>query len=69
VAVGQFTDCADGWAVGVSEVLHDRLGDLGVPVLGGLPIGHGVGQLTVPLGTEATLDTAAGTLTVSPAVR
>lgn len=69
VAVGQFTDCADDWAVSVAEVLADRLGDLGVPVLGGLPIGHGAGQLTVPVGVPATLDTAAGTLTVSPAVR
>lgn len=69
VAVGQFTDCADGWPVDVAEVLTDRLGDLGVPVLGGLPIGHGVGQLTVPVGTEAVLDADAGTLTVAPAVR
>ncbi|WP_091089927.1 S66 peptidase family protein [Micromonospora nigra] len=69
VAVGQFTDCADGWDVGVVDVLADRLGDLGVPVLGGLPIGHGVGQLTVPVGTDATLDATAGTLTVCPAVR
>jgi muramoyltetrapeptide carboxypeptidase len=69
VAVGQFTGCADGWSVGVADVLSERLGDLGVPVLGGLPIGHGVGQLTVPVGTDATLDTEAGTLTVSPAVR
>jgi muramoyltetrapeptide carboxypeptidase len=69
VAVGQFTNCADEWAVSVAEVLAERLGDLGVPVLGGLPIGHGVGQLTVPVGTPATLDATAGTLTVSPAVR
>ncbi|MDG4788950.1 LD-carboxypeptidase [Micromonospora sp. WMMD1102] len=69
VAVGQFTDCADGWAVGVADVLAERLGDLGVPVLGGLPVGHGVGQLTVPVGVPATLDADAGTLTVSPAVR
>ncbi|MEV6814651.1 LD-carboxypeptidase, partial [Micromonospora sp. NPDC051296] len=69
VAVGQFTDCADGWEVGVADVLTERLGDLGVPVLGGLPIGHGPGQLTVPVGTLATLDTDAGTLTVAPAVR
>ncbi|MFC6020603.1 LD-carboxypeptidase [Plantactinospora solaniradicis] len=69
VAVGQFTDCADNWAVGVAEVLAERLGDLGVPVLGGLPIGHGVGQLTVPVGVPATLDATAGTLTVSSAVR
>ncbi|WP_431925790.1 S66 peptidase family protein [Micromonospora wenchangensis] len=69
VAVGQFTDCADGWATTVVDVLTDRLGDLGVPVLGGLPIGHGPGQLTVPVGTSATLDATAGTLTVTPAVR
>ncbi|MEU7960130.1 S66 peptidase family protein [Micromonospora humida] len=69
VAVGQFTDCADGWATTVVDVLTDRLGDLGVPVLGGLPIGHGPGQLSVPVGTSATLDATAGTLTVTPAVR
>nr|WP_121161807.1 LD-carboxypeptidase [Micromonospora pisi] len=68
VAVGQFTNCADNWAVSVADVLADRLGDLGVPVLGGLPIGHGDGQLTVGVGTSATLDATAGTLTVSPAV-
>jgi muramoyltetrapeptide carboxypeptidase len=68
VAIGQFTDCADDWAVHVADVLADRLGDLGVPVLGGLPIGHGTGQITVPVGVPATLDASAGTLTVSPAV-
>ncbi|MCI4061929.1 LD-carboxypeptidase [Micromonospora sp. R77] len=69
VAVGQFTDCADGWDTGVTDVLTERLSDLGVPVLGGLPVGHGPGQLTVPVGTPALLDADAGTLTVSPAVR
>lgn len=69
VAVGQFTDCADGWDTTIADVLTERLGDLGVPVLGGLPIGHGVGQLTVPVGTRAVLDADAGTLTVAPAVR
>jgi muramoyltetrapeptide carboxypeptidase len=69
IAVGQFTRCTDLWPVTVAEVLAERLGDLGVPVLGGLPIGHGFGQLTVPLGVPATLDVAAGTLTVAPAGR
>jgi muramoyltetrapeptide carboxypeptidase len=68
VAVGQFTDCADGWGVTVADVLAERLGGLGVPVLGGLPIGHGTGQLTVPVGTPATLDADTGVLTVSPGV-
>ncbi|MEV1289293.1 LD-carboxypeptidase [Micromonospora sp. NPDC049679] len=69
VAIGQFTRCADEWPVDVTDVLTEGLADLGVPVLGGLPIGHGVGQLTVPLGVPATLDATAGTLTITPAVR
>ncbi|HEY0699591.1 MAG TPA: LD-carboxypeptidase [Micromonospora sp.] len=69
VAVGQFTECADGWDVTVADVIAERLGDLGVPVLGGLPVGHGAGQLTVPLGVPAVMDAVTGTLTVQPAVR
>jgi muramoyltetrapeptide carboxypeptidase len=69
IALGQFTRCEDEWPMSIVEVLTDRLGDLGVPVLGGLPVGHGEGALTVPVGVPATLDVAAGTLTVRPAVR
>lgn len=68
VAIGQFIRSAEPrpgkWSV--VDVLCDQLGHLGVPVLGGLPIGHGPNPLTVPLGTMATLDTAARTLTVEP---
>ena len=70
VAVGQFTNAAvtDGqWTA--AEAVQDRLGGLGIPVLGGLRIGHGTGQLTVPLGARATIDTTAGTLTVAAGVR
>ncbi|HEX6684823.1 MAG TPA: LD-carboxypeptidase [Candidatus Limnocylindrales bacterium] len=62
VAIGQFTDCGSGDEV--VEVLAERLGALGVPVLGGLPVGHGEQHVAVPLGTRATLDTDTGTLTV-----
>lgn len=68
VAVGQFTNCVDGWKIPIADVLMDRLGDLGVPVVGGLPVGHGQDQLTVPVGTRAVLDAEAGTLTVTAAV-
>ena len=71
VAVGQFIRSAEPkpgkWSA--IDVLCDQLGGLGVPVLGGLPIGHGPHPPTVPLGTMATLDTAAGTLTIDPGVR
>ncbi len=71
VALGRFPgfeDYADrGWTL--VDVLTDRLGSLGVPVLGGLDVGHGVDPLSVPLGPFAILDTEAGTLTVAPAVR
>jgi muramoyltetrapeptide carboxypeptidase len=69
IALGQFTRCTDDWPVTVADVLAERLADLGVPVLGGLPVGHGYAQLTVPVGVPATLDVAAGTLTAEPAVR
>ncbi|MQA25030.1 MAG: LD-carboxypeptidase [Micromonosporaceae bacterium] len=70
IALGQFVDCEgapDTWTV--DEMLHDRLADLGAPVLSGLPIGHGSGQLTIPFGVRATIDTRTGTLTAAPAVR
>lgn len=68
VAVGQFVRCTDRWSTDVAEVLDERLRDLGVPVLGGLPVGHGADPLTVPVGVPAVLDVPAATLTTSPAV-
>lgn len=71
IAVGQFTgfenERANDWTL--LDVLRDRLAKLDVPVLGGLPIGHGPQPATVPLGTTATVDPAAGTLTIAPAVQ
>jgi muramoyltetrapeptide carboxypeptidase len=73
IAVGQFEpDPDDEFTPGewtMNEVLMDRLGGLGVPILGGLKVGHGLDPRVVPLGTEAVLDTGAGTLTVQPAVK
>ena len=71
VAVGQFIRSAEPklgkWSI--VDLLQDQLSPLGVPVLGGLPIGHGPHPTTVPLGTRATLDTTACTLTIEPGVR
>jgi muramoyltetrapeptide carboxypeptidase len=67
IAIGQFTgfDRAGGWTV--VDVLRDRLAPLGVPTLGGLPLGHGPDALAVPVGTEAILDADQGTLVVESA--
>jgi muramoyltetrapeptide carboxypeptidase len=56
IAVGQFTGCgaAAGWTV--VDVLRDRLALLDVPILGGLPLGHGADAVVVPVGTAAILD-------------
>jgi muramoyltetrapeptide carboxypeptidase len=71
VAVGQFTDCGtrDVYQPSVVDVLSERLTPLGVPVLGGLPIGHGDQQVAVGLGVPAVLDATAGTLVVQPVGR
>ncbi len=48
----------------LEDVLGDRLGALGVPVLYGLPLGHGATLATLPLGVGATLDADALSLTI-----
>jgi muramoyltetrapeptide carboxypeptidase len=49
------------------EVVDRILGNLKVPVLSGLTIGHTDDQLTLPLGVNATLDAGKGTLTLDEA--
>lgn len=49
----------------VGEVIDNILGDLKIPVLSGLTIGHTSDQLTLPLGVMATLDATAGTLEIT----
>ncbi|MCY1141196.1 LD-carboxypeptidase [Actinoplanes sp. Pm04-4] len=70
VAVGQFTNCVDTKPhyPPILDVLHEQLTGLGVPVLGGLSLGHGPEQIAVGLGVPARLDAGAGTLVVDPAV-
>jgi muramoyltetrapeptide carboxypeptidase len=79
VVVGQMEKCDWGdlrpvsdWARSRSleDVLEERLGSLGVPVLYGLPLGHTKHLAALPLGVTCTLDADARTLTVEePALR
>jgi muramoyltetrapeptide carboxypeptidase len=62
IAVGQFA----GFKFNVVELLRDHLDRLGVPILGGLPLGHGDEPLSVPIGAMATFDTVSRELVVRP---
>ncbi|WP_084336647.1 S66 peptidase family protein [Actinomadura oligospora] len=57
IALGSFHDCGD--PAEAEAVLAARLAPLGVPVLAGLPAGHGPRQLTLELGAPAVLSTGA----------
>jgi muramoyltetrapeptide carboxypeptidase len=69
IAVGQFCGCASQKGVTIVDLLRERLSLLGVPILGGLPLGHGERPVAVPIGTQAMLDASCGTLSVMAAVR
>ncbi|MGZ6799993.1 MAG: S66 peptidase family protein [Mycobacteriaceae bacterium] len=71
VVVGQMAGC--DWShqrpsypsnKSLEDVLEHYLAPLGVPVLYGLPLGHGSTLATVPLGVAATLDADRQTLTI-----
>jgi len=75
IGFGSFEGCdtgagGDGDAPGfrLEQVLRERTADLGVPVLAGLPVGHGAVNAALPLGVRARLDGDQGRLTVSDPV-
>lgn len=61
IILGTFTECGD--PEHVDALLAERFGDLGVPVLAGVNIGHNCEMQTYPVGVRARLDADAGTLT------
>lgn len=50
----------------VDALLRDRFGDLGVPVLAGLDVGHGVSLQSLPIGAHVVLDTETKSLSIAP---
>jgi len=65
IALGGFTETGDESAgPTVLDVLHDRLGGLGIPIAHGFPFGHVDDNWTLPVGARARLDAGAGTLVV-----
>ncbi|MEH2373335.1 S66 peptidase family protein [Nostoc sp.] len=67
IALGGFTRCQappNVSSFSVEEVLRDRLGDLGIPVVSGLPFGHDSPNAALPVGVEVTLDADEGILKI-----
>ena len=63
VVLGAFTQADTGPdGMSVEQVLCERLGDLGVPVLRGLPAGHVDDNSELPFGARVCLDASAGRL-------
>jgi muramoyltetrapeptide carboxypeptidase len=63
VVLGDLVRCAPGdHGVTAEEVIAERLGDLGVPVLAGLCAGHGETNHALPFGARVVVDADAGTL-------
>jgi muramoyltetrapeptide carboxypeptidase len=48
----------------LEEILLERLRPLGLPIVRGLPVGHGRPNLALPLGVRARLDGANGVLSL-----
>lgn len=66
IALGRFSQCdppQTAPSLTVEEVLRDRLGDLGIPVVSDLPFGHDGPNAALPVGLTVELDGDRGTLT------
>lgn len=75
IVLGDFTNCkppkkpASASFRTVRDVIEDVLVPLGIPLMAGLPAGHGGTNLTLPLGIPAEMDAEAGVLRfASPAL-
>ncbi|MGV0026004.1 S66 peptidase family protein [Phormidesmis priestleyi] len=65
IALGRFSQCdppANVPSFSVEEVMRDRLGDLGIPIVSGLPFGHDGENAALPVGIPVLLDGNQGVL-------
>ena len=75
LALGRFSGCDDPnlsadaeQTFSLEQVLKERTLDLGIPVISGLPVGHGPGgNAALPMGVPAKLDADRGTLALERA--
>ncbi|WP_071192524.1 LD-carboxypeptidase [Trichormus sp. NMC-1] len=67
IALGGFTKCEAPPhipSLSIEEVLRERLGDLGIPIVSDLPFGHDHPNAALPVGVQATLDAQEGILEI-----
>ncbi len=61
IALGRFSQCeASSPSFSALEVLQERLGDLGLPIVAGLPFGHDGPNAALPYGIEAQIESLPG---------
>lgn len=56
IALGQFTDFKPSGSLNITDLLQEHLAPLDVPILGGLPLGHGQPSQRIPLGYRTVLN-------------
>jgi muramoyltetrapeptide carboxypeptidase len=63
LVAGRFTDCGD--MKDINKILKDITSGTGIPVMSGLPVGHGGENKAMPIGIRADLDTGGRGLSFS----
>ena len=59
---GRFEDCGD--ISSINSLLVNSVSHLNIPVVSGLPVGHGMENLSLPIGLQAAFDTEQMTLSL-----
>jgi len=54
LVLGSFEDC--GSLDGIFKIVKEHFKDIPAPILAGFDVGHGLQNMTIPLGLDATLD-------------
>ena len=63
LVLGTFQRCGD--ISSLNQMVLDILSDLNIPVVSGLPVGHGRENISLPLAVQASLDTEGMTLSIT----
>ncbi|MCQ2217929.1 MAG: LD-carboxypeptidase [Paludibacteraceae bacterium] len=65
IVVGDFTSMNQGNDKSVEEIIHEKVVDLGIPVMYGLQAGHATRNLSLYLGRDVTMEVGATNATLT----